>query len=83
MKILVTGGAGYIGSHVLKQLLESNRHEIVVVDNLCKGSMKAIDALKSVGEFEFIKENLENLPVIEEIFKKGKFTHRVLGSIWI
>ena len=73
MKILVTGGAGYIGSHVLKQLLESNRHEIVVVDNLCKGSMKAIEALKTVGEFEFIKENLENLPVIEEIFKKGKF----------
>ena len=37
MKVLVTGGAGFIGSHTCVELLE-NGHEVVVVDNLCNSS---------------------------------------------
>ena len=73
MKILITGGAGYIGSHVAKALLEANRHDVVILDNLCKGSMRAIKALRDVGEFEFVQESLENTPAIEELFKREKF----------
>ena len=73
MRILVTGGAGYIGSHVVKALLEEGGHDIVVIDNLCKGTMKAIDALRAVGEFEFIQTDLENITKLEEIFKFNKF----------
>ena len=73
MKILITGGAGYIGSHVVKALLEEGGHDIVVVDNLCKGTQKAIDALKSVGAFEFIQMDLENIAKMDEIFKFNKF----------
>lgn len=36
MKFLITGGAGYIGSHALKALLKQGGHEITVVDNLYK-----------------------------------------------
>ena len=70
MKILITGGAGYIGSHVAKALLEANRHDVVILDNLCKGSMRAIEALRDAGEFEFVQESLENTPAIEELFKR-------------
>ena len=73
MKILITGGAGYIGSHVAKALLEANRHDVVILDNLCKGSMRAIEALRKIGEFEFVQESLENTPVIEKLFKREKF----------
>ena len=73
MKILITGGAGYIGSHVAKALLEANRHDIVILDNLCKGSMRAIEALRDVGEFKFVQESLENTPAIEKLFKREKF----------
>ena len=41
MKILVTGGAGYIGSHTSIQLLEAG-YEIVIVDNLCNSSAEAV-----------------------------------------
>ena len=44
MKILVTGGAGYIGSHVVKALLKQGKDEITIIDNLCKGSQKALEA---------------------------------------
>lgn len=73
MKILVTGGAGYIGSHVVKALLESKKHDIVVIDNFCKGSKKAINTLKTVGEFEFIDMSLEDISKLEELFKTHKF----------
>ena len=43
MKILVTGGAGYIGSHVVKRLLSKN-YEVVVLDNLSRGHKEAIPA---------------------------------------
>ena len=73
MKILITGGAGYIGSHVAKALLEANCHDVVILDNLCKGSMRAIEALRKIGEFEFVQESLENTPAIEKLFKREKF----------
>ena len=71
MKILITGGAGYIGSHVLKALLEQGGHEITVVDNLCKGTTKALDALEKIGKFKFVKANLED--DLSGIFAEGKF----------
>lgn len=71
MNILITGGAGYIGSHVLKALLENKGHKITVIDNLSKGAIKALEALKNVGEFQFFKANLED--DLSLIFKNGKF----------
>lgn len=73
MNILVTGGAGYIGSHVVKALLEENKHEITIIDNFVKGSEKAIDALRKISEFEFIQTDLENISKIEEVFAIHKF----------
>ena len=47
MKILVTGGSGYIGSHTCVELLNAG-HEVVVVDNLSNSSEKSIDAVKKI-----------------------------------
>lgn len=71
MNILITGGAGYIGSHVLKMLQQEQKHNIVVIDNLCKGNINAINELKKFGEFKFINANLED--DLDEIFKANKF----------
>ena len=42
MKVLVTGGAGYIGSHTCLELLESG-YEVVVIDNLCNANPKSLE----------------------------------------
>lgn len=52
MKILVTGGAGYIGSHTCVELLNAG-HDIVVVDNLSNSSEKSIDAVKEITGKDF------------------------------
>ena len=42
MRVLITGGAGYIGSHIVRDLLDTRDYEILVVDTLEKGSEKNI-----------------------------------------
>ncbi len=54
MNVLVTGGAGYIGSHAALRLLVDG-HGVTVVDNLSRGHLGAIDALESVGRVHFVE----------------------------
>lgn len=56
-KILVTGGAGFVGSHLVDSLLEDG-YFVYVVDNLITGSEKNIEHLKSNENFKFIKANV-------------------------
>lgn len=72
MHILITGGAGFIGSH-LCDLLLSNGHSVVVVDNLVLGRRKNISHLLNRDDFSFIKEDLLNLSALKQIFEKDRF----------
>lgn len=74
MKILVTGGAGYIGSHTCVELLEAG-YEIAVVDNLsnsCEESLKRVE--KITGKpVKFYKEDLCDTEAVEKIFSSDSF----------
>ena len=72
MKILITGGAGYIGSHTLRQFLETP-HEIFVLDNFSKGSKKAIETLQNIRKFSFFEQDLCDFTGVRKLFKEHKF----------
>ncbi|MDD3775957.1 MAG: UDP-glucose 4-epimerase GalE [Sulfurovaceae bacterium] len=72
MNILITGGAGYIGSHVAKQLLESTDHNVIILDNLSTGNKQALKTLRSIRDFKFIKLDLKKFKKVNEVFKKNK-----------
>lgn len=74
MKILVTGGAGYIGSHTCVELLNSG-YEIVVLDNLYNSSKKCLDAVKALTgkDFPFYEVDLLDYEGTERVFKENKF----------
>ena len=59
MRILVTGGAGFIGSHLCDRLLHE-KHEVIVVDNLITGSLNNIAHLAGRDDFHFIKHDVSN-----------------------
>lgn len=71
-KVLVTGGAGYIGSHLIKNLLKQN-YQIVILDNLSSGSITPIEIIKkNYGDIEFIKGDLADKEKLAEIFQKNE-----------
>lgn len=69
MNILITGGAGYIGSHVVKQLLESKNYNLTIIDNLSNGNLKTIKILEKIRDFTFFNIDLKEFDKIDSIIE--------------
>jgi UDP-glucose 4-epimerase len=68
-RVLITGGAGFVGSHIADLLLKENVSEIVIIDNLLRGNKKNIeDALKS-GRVRFIEGDIRDRLLIDKLAK--------------
>ncbi len=67
MKAVVTGGAGFIGSH-LTDLLLSEGHQVTVIDNLCGGWMKNLAAAAKHEKFRFVQGDIRNPKDLEGLF---------------
>lgn len=72
-KILITGGAGYIGSHALVQLLDAGA-EVIVLDNLCNSKCDVIDRIQTITSRrpEFIFGDIRDRKILRNIFEKTK-----------
>jgi len=69
--ILITGGAGYIGSHCVLNFI-NNGFDVVVFDNLETGHIETIETLQSLGSVKFIKGDLKNPSDINQLFETNK-----------
>ncbi len=80
MKYLVTGGAGFIGSHITKKLVEDG-HNVVVIDNLNTGKEENLESVKDKINFEIA--NILNMELLEKIVKDvdGVFHQAALASV--
>jgi len=67
MKILVTGGAGFIGSNLVSKLIKEKNNKIVVLDNLSTGSEKNIQEFLKFENFEFYKYDITDSSIIDFI----------------
>ena len=73
MAVLVTGGAGYIGSHTCVELLESGK-DIVVVDNFCNSKPEALNRIKKITgkDFKFYEADLLDREAVKKIFDENE-----------
>ena len=71
MRVLVTGGAGYIGSHTCIELLNAG-HEVVVVDNLCNSKISVLDRVKQISgkSVTFYNLDVRDKPALSAVFDK-------------
>ncbi|GAU41520.1 hypothetical protein TSUD_302590 [Trifolium subterraneum] len=74
--VLVTGGAGYIGSHATLRLLKES-YRVTIVDNLSRGNLGAVKVLQSLfpepGRLQFIYTDLGDAKSVDKIFSENKF----------
>ena len=72
MKILVTGGLGFIGSHTVVELIESG-HEVVIVDNLCNSKIEVLDKIEKITKVrpKFYKFNLLTIEDLRKVFEEN------------
>jgi UDP-glucose 4-epimerase len=66
LRFLITGGAGFIGSHLAERLLDRG-DRVVLLDNLSTGSMDNIRHLKASGQMEYHLDNIENQQLVAEL----------------
>ena len=80
MKYVVTGGAGFIGSHITKMLVEQN-HNVTVIDNLHTGKEKNLESIKD--RIIFVKGSILDNNLLEDITKNidGVFHQAALASV--
>ena len=74
MKVLVTGGTGFIGSHTCVELINAG-HEVVIVDNLYNSSIDVLDKIETICGIKpkFYKVDILDKQNLEEVFKENKF----------
>jgi UDP-glucose 4-epimerase len=72
MNLLITGGAGFIGSHLCDALL-ANGHQVTAIDNLSLGRMENIAHLKDHDSFQFVRGELLDLAALRVLFEKNSF----------
>jgi UDP-glucose 4-epimerase len=67
--ILVTGGAGYIGSHTVVELLNAG-HQVIIVDNLCNSSIAVLERIKKLAhpQFKFVQADVRDGAALDRLF---------------
>jgi len=71
MRILVTGGAGFIGSHICERLL-SLGHEVTVLDDLSTGKLENIQGLVNHDRFHFCQGSILDLPLLRDLIQRRR-----------
>ena len=70
-KILVTGGAGYIGSHTCVELLNAG-HEVIVLDNLCNSSAESLNRVQQLSQksLTFVEGDIRDSQLLDQVFQQ-------------
>lgn len=78
MKTLITGGAGFIGSHLAELLIEKG-HEVTVVDSLLSGRLKNLQSISAHARFRFVQADIRDASVLPPLFEGVDWVFHLAG----
>jgi len=82
MKALVTGGAGFIGSHLAERLLRDG-NEVVAVDNLSTGRAENIEGFKDERRFEFVRGDICDMELMESVVERSEAVFHLAAAVGV
>jgi UDP-glucose 4-epimerase len=82
MKALITGGAGFIGSHLAEQLLQRG-HDVGIIDNLSTGSIENISHLKAMPGFSYVIDTIDNEPLLAEWIDRSDVVFHLAAAVGV
>jgi UDP-glucose 4-epimerase len=82
MIALITGGAGFVGSHLAERLL-ADGHEVMVLDNLSTGSIDNIAHLKSTPGFSYVIDSVTNEPLLAEMIDRSDVVFHLAAAVGV
>ena len=82
MKALITGGAGFIGSHLAERLLHDG-HDVAVIDDLSTGSIDNISHLKSDKRFSYVIDSVTNEPLLAELIDQSDVVFHLAAAVGV
>jgi UDP-glucose 4-epimerase len=82
VRALITGGAGFIGSHLAEALLEHG-HKVLVLDNLSTGSIDNITHLKGRANFEYFIDTVDNEPLLAELIDRSDVVFHFAAAVGV
>ncbi|MBN1867975.1 GDP-mannose 4,6-dehydratase [Candidatus Sumerlaeota bacterium] len=82
MRVLITGGAGFIGSHLAECLLGKN-HRVAVIDDLSTGSISNIRHLKENERFEYVIDSIMNVPRLAEMVDEADCVYHLAAAVGV
>ena len=82
MRTFITGGAGFIGSHLSEALLDRG-HQVVILDNLSTGSIDNIAHLKGRPGFEYFIDSVDNEPLLAELIDRSDVVFHFAAAVGV
>jgi UDP-glucose 4-epimerase len=82
VRAFITGGAGFIGSHLSEALLDQG-HEVLVLDNLSTGSFDNIAHLKGRSGFEYFIDSVDNEPLLAELIDRSDVVFHLAAAVGV
>jgi UDP-glucose 4-epimerase len=82
LKILITGGAGFIGSHLTDRLVKDG-HNVTVLDNLSTGRKENLSAHLSGDIVEFIEGSILDLPLLDKLIKESDYVFHLAAAVGV
>ncbi len=82
MKVLVTGGAGYIGSHLVDRLLDDG-HEVFVIDNLFTGNIANVEHNLGHERFHFVNDSILHTATMEELIRQVQLIYHLAAVVGV
>ncbi len=82
-KVIVTGGAGFIGSNLVKKLLDLNVEKLLIIDDLSTGNESNISSIVSNERVQFLNSKIEEIESINELFKDYDFCYHLAAGVGV